>query len=425
MRAATGPTRTTYRGQQALVEILVIQTMALNTMNVVPSLSHSAYKARDVVNAPVIKQRIHERSLQRGDVQEITAWLGNHFYRHLVGNFQADPPALQPVDDLANLQTLFGRKLPPGWAQERLTKQAAGFALPDLWWVEPDAPSVLTLEIRLVEFLSTRKGTSLEGKLQRINAPQALARWTLEHLAFEKKQNSGWVEHSQNAVHGLLRGQHGTFVEFDAKSPELRQEMAYESQMMGHCLGQFAERKRFSGGYGEHYAEACEKGRMRLFSYRTGSAQPRITVNAHVKDNGLLQIEQIKGKQNRPPITRYASDVVALLNHLPLNDVVADDVLAMGIVRRPARLLAADATLTPWCTAADMRSEAEQLWLLQQHPSLLALQTLDSPLVQWMAIARKDSVGAENLERMPKTAALQHTLALARRRNDTRTKGAL
>ncbi|MDR3005368.1 MAG: hypothetical protein LBV14_14190 [Acidovorax sp.] len=401
-----------------MVEILVSQAMHT------PSTA-SAYKARDVVNAPAIKERIQARSAERGDAPDVAAWLANHFCRHVIGNVQAEPPAVQPIADTQTLQQLQGRKPAPEWALARLAKQAAGFDLPALWWVDADAPEVLALETRLVEFLSTRKGTSLEGKLQRVNAPQALARWTLEHLAFEKKQNSGRVEHSPSAVHGLLRGQHGTFVEFDGASTTLRQEMAYESQMMGHCVGQFADRQRFSGGYGEHYAEACEKGRMRLFSYRTGSAQPRITVNAYLKEGGLLQIEQIKGKQNRPPIVRYAADVVALLNHLPLNDVVPHDALAMGIVRRPAHLLAADAARTPWCAAADMHSEAEQLWLLQQHPDLLDLGMLRSPLVQWMALARKDSVGAEGLERMPKTPAQQHALEQAKRRGITRAGVAL
>ena len=376
----------------------------------------SAYKARDVVNAPAIKERIKARSAERGDAPDIAAWLANHFTRHVIGNVQADAPAVQRIDNSRELQELAGRKEPPAWAQERLAKKASGFDLPDLWWVDPDSPAVLALESRLVEFLSTRKGTSLEGKLQRVNAPQALARWTLEHLSFEKKQNSGWVEHAKSAVRGLLPGQQGIFFEFDSQSPQLRQEMAYESQMMGHCVGQFADRKGFSGGYGEHYAAGLESGKMRLFSYRTGSAQPRITVNAFVQPDGLLQIEQIKGKQNRPPIARYLPDVVALLNHLPLNDEVPSDAIAMGVVRRPSHVLQAQPELAPWCSVQELQSEAEQLWLMQQYPQLLPQLKLQSPLMQWMVAARKDSVDAEVLERMPKSAALVQALKLAKKR---------
>nr|WP_202396513.1 hypothetical protein [Delftia sp. CH05] len=385
----------------------------------------SAYRPRDVVNAPDIKQRIRERSAARGDSQEIAAWLANHFYRHVIGNLDADPPAIQPISTQAELLRLHRRTEPAAWALERLrahaTRQpplqdspAAGASAP-LWWVEPDSAPLLALESRLLEFLSTRRGTALEGKLQRINCPQALARWTLEHLAFARKSESGWAEHRPGAVRPLLRGQLGVFVEFDAQSPDLRAEMAYESQMMRHCLGQFSARGALRGGYGEHYAEACEQGRLRLFSYRTGTAQPRITVSAQVLDGGRLRIDQIKGKQNRPPIARYLADVLALLNHLDADGEAPADALAMGIVRRPAHLLASGHT-GAWCAASELHTEAEQLWLLQAHPALLEQLDIRSPLMQWLVAARRDTVPVPAFERMPRSAALQQSLELARRR---------
>jgi len=385
----------------------------------------SAYRPRDVVNAPDIKQRIRERSAARGDSQEIAAWLANHFYRHVIGNLDADPPAIQPISTQAELLRLHRRTEPAAWALERLRAHAArqpplqdspaaGASAP-LWWVEPDSAPLLALESRLLEFLSTRRGTALEGKLQRINCPQALARWTLEHLAFARKSESGWAEHRPGAVRPLLRGQLGVFVEFDAQSPDLRAEMAYESQMMRHCLGQFSARGALRGGYGEHYAEACEQGRLRLFSYRTGTAQPRITVSAQVLDGGRLRIDQIKGKQNRPPIARYLADVLALLNHLDADGEAPADALAMGIVRRPAHLLASGHT-GAWCAASELHTEAEQLWLLQAHPALLEQLDIRSPLMQWLVAARRDTVPVPAFERMPRSAALQQSLELARRR---------
>nr|WP_284508714.1 hypothetical protein [Delftia tsuruhatensis] len=385
----------------------------------------SAYRPRDVVNAPDIKQRIRERSAARGDSQEIAAWLANHFYRHVIGNLDADPPAVQPISTQAELLRLHRRTEPAAWALERLRAHAArqpplhespaaGASAP-LWWVEPDSAPLLALESRLLEFLSTRRGTALQGKLQRINCPQALARWTLEHLAFARKSESGWAEHRPGAVRPLLRGQLGVFVEFDAQSPDLRAEMAYESQMMRHCLGQFSARGALRGGYGEHYAEACEQGRLRLFSYRTGTAQPRITVSAQVLDGGRLRIDQIKGKQNRPPIARYLADVLALLNHLDADGEAPADALAMGIVRRPAHLLASGHT-GAWCAASELHTEAEQLWLLQAHPALLEQLDIRSPLMQWLVAARRDTVPVPAFERMPRSAALQQSLELARRR---------
>lgn len=396
-------------------------------MNPGAATAASAYRPRDVVNAPDIKQRIRERSAARGDSQEIAAWLANHFYRHVIGNLDADPPAVQPISTQAELLRLHRRTEPAAWALERLRAHAArqpplqdspaaGASAP-LWWVEPDSAPLLALESRLLEFLSTRRGTALEGKLQRINCPQALARWTLEHLAFARKSESGWAEHRPGAVRPLLRGQLGVFVEFDAQSPDLRAEMAYESQMMRHCLGQFSARGALRGGYGEHYAEACEQGRLRLFSYRTGTAQPRITVSAQVLDGGRLRIDQIKGKQNRPPIARYLADVLALLNHLDADGEAPADALAMGIVRRPAHLLASGHT-GAWCAASELHTEAEQLWLLQAHPALLEQLDIRSPLMQWLVAARRDTVPVPvpAFERMPRSAALQQSLELARRR---------
>lgn len=394
-------------------------------MNPGAATAASAYRPRDVVNAPDIKQRIRERSAARGDSQEIAAWLANHFYRHVIGNLDADPPAVQPISTQAELLRLHRRTEPAAWALERLRAHAArqpplqdspaaGASAP-LWWVEPDSAPLLALESRLLEFLSTRRGTALQGKLQRINCPQALARWTLEHLAFARKSESGWAEHRPGAVRPLLRGQLGVFVEFDAQSPDLRAEMAYESQMMRHCLGQFSARGALRGGYGEHYAEACEQGRLRLFSYRTGTAQPRITVSAQVLDGGRLRIDQIKGKQNRPPIARYLADVLALLNHLDADGEAPADALAMGIVRRPAHLLASGHT-GAWCAASELHTEAEQLWLLQAHPALLEQLDIRSPLMQWLVAARRDTVPVPAFERMPRSAALQQSLELARRR---------
>ena len=155
---------------------------------------------------------------------------------------------------------------------------------------------------------------------------------------------------------------------------------------------------------------------MRLFSYRTGAAQPRITVNAFVQKDGKLKIEQIKGKQNRPPIARYVPDVVTLLNHLPLNDEVPEDAVAMGIVRRPPDVLLAHPELAPWCSVQELQTDNEQLWLMQQYPSLLPQLNLQSPLMQWMVAARKDSLDSEVIERMPKSTALKHTLQMAKKR---------
>lgn len=381
-----------------------------------PAASALGYQARDVVNALQIKARIQARSAQRGDSPEIAAWLANHFYRYVVGNLAAPAPAVQGLTSQNALLQQMGDASPP-WALQRLPAiSPPGQTEAVLWWVDPDSPAVRQLEARLTEFLDSRAGTSLEGKLQRINAPQALARWTLEHLAFAQRKAAGHYDHQPQAVQGLLRTAHGTFVELLAASPQLRAEMAFESQEMGHCLGQFEHRTSLRGGYGERYASACQKGQMRLFSFRTGNGQPRITINAYVQANGLLKIEQIKGKQNRPPIARYQEDVLQLLNHLPLDEDLPDDAQAMGLVRLPDALLALNAQQGPWTAIADVTQEDQQLWLMQHHPALMPQLTALQPLPQWMALARQESMSSKALEKMELTPALRDTLAFTRQR---------
>ncbi len=61
-----------------------------------------------------------------------------------------------------------------------------------------------------------------------------------------------------------------------------------------------------------------------LFSLRDGNNIPHVTISLVVGNNGL-SIDQIKGKQNRHPIKKYANDVLSLLRHLqPLPERHAD-----------------------------------------------------------------------------------------------------
>ncbi|QTD44264.1 hypothetical protein [Ottowia testudinis] len=341
----------------------------------------ASYAPRDVLNAPALKAAIAERSAARRDAPEVAQWLGSHFYRHAVGNFTAPAPALVPLHSLAQWQSLTGEATAPDWVVRKFEAlaPAEGTSLPTLWWIDPQSRDLIKLEKQLLEFLNSRQGTALQGKLMRITAPQALALWHAEHTLMQAKAAAGWREHQPDAVQTLWRGEQGALVEFLPASPHLRAELAYESQCMRHCLGQFQQRKALRGGYGENYASACEQGRMRLFSYRTGQQQPRITISAQVQPDGRLAIDQIKGKQNRAPVDKYRDEVVAFLNHLPTDGADGcGDALAMGIVWQQGA----------WCHVSDLRDPAAQLALVQRQPELLASLSSLPPLLQWLAAAR-------------------------------------
>ncbi|RBJ62844.1 hypothetical protein C3L29_041840, partial [Pseudomonas sp. MWU12-2534b] len=57
-----------------------------------------------------------------------------------------------------------------------------------LVWIDPLEPQLLHQEAVLVEFLTSRRGTALEGKLHRITCPPALALWEKEK---EKREARG------------------------------------------------------------------------------------------------------------------------------------------------------------------------------------------------------------------------------------------
>lgn len=364
--------------------------------------ARSMYGARDVVNAPAIRSAIERRSSERRDPEEVRAWLANHFYRHVVGNLQAPAPVLQAITQREQARTLLHPAPVPPWALARLgdapRARQAGPDIP-LWWIDPAADAVLALETRLVEFLLSREGTALEGKLQRVTAPQALALWAEEHAAFEAKAAAGWRDHQPDAVVPVWQGEQGQFIEFRPGSEQLRAEMAYESQMMRHCLGQFASRRSLAGGYGEHYAKACEEGRLRLFSYRTASQVPHITISAQVREDGRLAIDQIKGKQNRPPVERYRGEVLALLNQLPTCAETPPDALQMGIAR----------TAQGWRPVGEVTDEADQLRLVQTRPALVRELPAPSALVQWLVAARDPAL----LHGLPLAASVSAALPAA------------
>jgi hypothetical protein len=333
-----------------------------------------AYGARDVVNAPALKSAIARRSARRGDAPEVAAWLANHLFRYAVGNLDAPEPALVRIASSEQARALFAPAAVPPWVTARLGKEQA----PSMWWLAPESEALLALEAKLVEFLGARQGSALEGKLQRLNCRQALALWSAEHAAFEAKSAAGWREHQSGAVATRWQGEAGNVLELLPSSPLLREEMAYESQVMRHCLGQFSDRRALRGGYGEHYAAACEGGKMRLFSYRSRNGHAHVTISAHVVEGGRLQFDQIKGKLNRPPVQRFHGELLAFLRSVESDMHTPPDAASMGMVRLPSG----------WAMVEDARAEADQLFVAQHFPALFGRLRAPSVLAQWIGAAR-------------------------------------
>lgn len=339
--------------------------------------SKLGYAPRNALNADALKAAIAARSRTRGDNDAVRAWLLNHFYRHLVANFE---PA-RPIESIDDARDALGDKLVPAWVHARFgtPPKAADNAPAPVVWVDPAAPELLALEARLVEFLESRTGTSLDGKLDRINCPQALALWEKEHARIAARIERGWRESQPDALVERLATPNGRFVEFRHDCPLLRAEMAFETYVMRHCLGQFADRQALTGGYGERYAEAIEAKRLRLVSFRDSQGQPHITISLIMRAGGKPEVEQVKGKQNRPPIARYVDDLLACLNTLDTNDETPPDCIAIGIVR----------TESGWRRIEDVTDATSQAKLIGRYPRLFVRLAAPTPAVEWLVAARQ------------------------------------
>lgn len=357
------------------------------------------YAPRNALNADELKAGIAARSGARGDGNDIRAWLLNHFYRHVVANF-VPARAIESLDEAA--RALAPAAL-PAWVAARFGGAAerrdgpTGVALAPVVWIDPAEPTLLALEARLVEFLESRAGTSLAGKLDRINCPQALALWESEHAQMAARIERGWRESRPEAVRTFLDLPNGRFVEFRHDSAQLRAEMAYESYAMRHCLGQFVDRQALTGGYGDRYAQAIEAQRMRLLSFRDTNGQPHVTISVIAHEDGSLEVEQVKGKQNRPPIARYVPEVVACLEALGTNDVMPADCIAIGVVRTPGG----------WAPIDEVRDTALQASLVARHPMLFAHLAAPTPAVEWFVAARASQLLQA---RAPRAAAVRYAM---------------
>lgn len=357
------------------------------------------YAPRNALNAAELKAGIAARSRTRADGDDVRAWLLNHFYRHVVANFM---PA-RAIESLDDARRVLAPAPLPAWVVTRFGDAAeprdgpAAAALAPVVWVDPADASLLALEARLVEFLESRAGTSLAGKLDRINCPQALALWEDEHARMAARLERGWCENRPEAVRMLLDLPNGRFVEFRHDSALLRAEMAYESYAMRHCLGQFADRQALEGGYGERYAQAIEAQRMRLISFRDANGQPHLTISAILREDGSLEIEQVKGKQNRPPVARYVSELVACLDALGTNDAMPADCIAIGVVRTPVG----------WTHIDDVQDAAVQASLVARHPTLFSHLSAPTPAVEWFVAARQPQLLHA---RAPRAAAVRYAV---------------
>lgn len=350
------------------------------------------YLPRDVVNAPAVKAAIVRRSTERGDDADMGAWLRNHFFRWAIGSFAH----VLPVHSAADYLAAAGNGKPmPEWLTRQLQPRA-GAAPKTCYHLDPEHLLLIERERVLVEFLRSRRGTRLEQKLQRINCFMALTMWEQEHQRMQARRNKGWVPSSGLALREVLRTPNGTVFEFDGSHAALREEMAYESYHMQHCLGQFASRKKLSGGYGEQYAQAVQDGRLRLFTLRSAGNLPHVTISLAVHTEGL-RVDQIKGKQNRHPVRRYADDVLQFLRAMPPQGERHADCEGMGLVFEPDAAAHAESFATgQWKFVTDVVDANFLLSVMSANFHLIEHFERPPAVLQWLLLR----IAPHQLERL-------------------------
>jgi hypothetical protein len=333
------------------------------------------YAGRNALNADELRVSIEARSLARDDAPDIRSWLLNHFWRHVVANFE-DVSFIETMDDA---RRVLRNVAAPEWLARRFAEGAPN-GVP-LVWIDPNGAALLELENRVVEFLSSRKGTPLEGKLVLVNCPQALALWEKEHAEMQTRIERGWRKSDDRALRTVQEFPEGRLVEFDRASPLLRAEMAYESYAMRHCVGQFADRRTLTGGYGEQYAQAIEQGKLRILSLRDKQGQPHATISLEVFSGKPPRVEQVKGKQNRPPVERYVDAILLGLNEIGTSLDTPPDCLRIGIVR----------TDESWRRLDEITDPVWQAKLVARYPDALPRFRTRSPLSEWIVAAIQPS----------------------------------
>lgn len=115
----------------------------------------------------------------------------------------------------------------------------------------------------------------------------------------------------------------------------------YEGAMMGHCVG----------GYGD----AVESGKTLIYSLRDKNNEPHVTIElAPQQTAASISLEQIKGKENEPPVAKYREQVIDFLKkiYLTYDDVHLEgdsenDLFGLSIINQGDRLDIIDPPFEP------------------------------------------------------------------------------
>ena len=274
-------------------------------------------QGRNVINIKELKNHITNFSHKKKLSPTIESWLLKTFIRWLINYY----PQVEVVQSIERYKLLVKGKV-PSW----FVPQSSGI---EFIYIDTQHSSFLELLTKCSEFLASRD-KNIEHKFPRMTVEQVLIKHQKEHLRMQKKAQY-LIETSGEALEKVFSFENFQVVKFLVNHKELSLEMARESMLMQHCLGEFDNIQTGEGGYGSYYIDLIRKEEIILYSLRDEKNMPHVTISLQKDANGLW-LEQIKGKQNLAPIARYVPASVAFLNHLKVQHHYHYDCLEMGVV---------------------------------------------------------------------------------------------
>ena len=346
-------------------------------------------KGRNVINIEEIEIYLSHFSNEKKLPTPIDSWLKKAFVRWIINHFTK----VQVVNSVEQYKLLVNDTVP-------------------LWFVLNDDIEFIYIDITehefletlntCVEFLSSRT-TNLSHKFPRMTVEHVLKKSQQEHLRMQEKKRK-FIETSNEAIERVFTFENLHVVKFLAHHKELSLEMARESALMQHCLGEFENVEKGEGGYGSYYFGLIKKESITLYSLRDEKNMPHATISVSYK-RGEAWLDQIKGKQNLAPIERYVPASVAFFNHLKLQQNYHQDCLAMGVVFAKGKS-------QQLCAISD---ESMQQHFIAYDPSFIEHLPKPSQSSLWLASLRdpkKVGLLKETSDAMKIASLLQHPLLM-------------
>ena len=274
-------------------------------------------KGRNVINITQIQEKITTYAEKKSLPDDVLFWLQKTFLRWLINHY----PNVQEVRTIERYKTLVKGSVPT--------------------WFRPDDGATKYIYIDLhhyvfqellekcSEFLTSRP-KNIYHKFPRMTVGHVLQKWKEEHDLLLRKEKK-YKETSFDGLESVFSFEDLHIVRFNNGHHELSLEMARESALMQHCLGEFDNDEEGTGGYGEYYIKLIKEEEIELYSLRDEKNMPQATIALYQKD-GALWLDQIKGKQNVAPIARYAPACIAFFNAFKVHYGYHSDTLRMGVV---------------------------------------------------------------------------------------------